>query len=264
MRAWLVAVLVGAGGCPVVGAEIVTKSVAYEHDGVALEGFLAFDDAVKGRRPGVLIVHEWWGLNDYARERARQLARMGYVAFALDMYGKGVLATTAEQAGRLSSQFKGQALMRTRARAGLDVLLRDERVDPRRVVAIGYCFGGTTVLELAYSGAELAGVVSFHGGLVPARGDDLTRIRARILVCHGADDPFVPDEEVAAFQRSMKAARADWQMISYGRAVHGFTNPGVDAFKIEGARYDAAADRRAWRHLGDFLEEVCGPTEGKR
>lgn len=260
-----VAAMIAAGA--LVGwsrAEVVTRTVAYEHDGAKLEGFLAYDDAAKDKRPGVLIVHEWWGLNDYARDRARQLARMGYVAFALDMYGKGVLAGTPDEAGRLASQFKGRPLMRTRARAGLDVLLRDERVDPRRVVAIGYCFGGTAVLELAYSGAELAGVVSFHGGLTPAQGDDLKRIRARILVCHGADDPFVSADELRAFEESMRAAKADWQMIWYGGAVHGFTNPGMDAFKIDGARYDASADRRSWRHLRDFLEETTGRGEGGR
>lgn len=243
---------------PVVEAKVVTRPVEYRHGDVVLEGFLAYDDGQSGKRPGVLVVHEWWGLNDYARKRATQLAEMGYVAFALDMYGKGVSTANREEAQKLSGPFYGSPLMRERARAGLAVLAADERVDSKRIAAIGYCFGGTTVLELAYSGADIAGVVSFHGGLTAPKPEDLRNIKARILVLHGAEDPFIPPDAIAAFQKGMQACKADWQMVSYGGAVHSFTNPGVNAANIEGAKYDERADRRSWEDMRQFFREVFG------
>ncbi|TWT41763.1 Dienelactone hydrolase family protein [Phycisphaerae bacterium RAS1] len=256
MRASLLAIL--AALIPLAEAKVVTRPVEYKHGDVALEGFLAFDDAQPGKRPGVLIVHEWWGLNDYAKRRAQQLAEMGYVAFALDMYGKGVVATTREEAQKLSGQFHGSPLMRERARAGLAVLAADEHVDAKRIAASGYCFGGSTVLELAYSGADIAGVVSFHGGLTAPKPEDMKNIKARILVLHGADDPFISADAIAAFQRGMQAAKADWQMVYYGGAVHAFSNPGVNAANIDGAKYDEKADRRSWEDMRQFFREIFG------
>jgi len=206
----------------------------------------------------VLVVHEWWGLNDFAREQARWLAEMGYVAFAPDMYGKGQVTNDPSQARELSGQFYGDnsSLMRERAAAGLDVLRRQNNVDRNRIAAIGFCFGGTTVLQLAYSGADIDGVVSFHGSLPsPAEADD-EQIRAMILVLHGADDPVVSDEQAAQFQDAMKRASADWQMIYYGGAGHSFTNPAADDLNMPGVAFNADANRRSRRHMKLFFDEL--------
>ena len=187
-------------------AAIVTRDVEYSQGGVKLQGFLAYDDAraAAGQLPGVLVVHEWWGLNDYAKGRAQQLAQLGYVAFALDMYGKGVVATDKTKAGELAKQFYGKPLMAERAQAGLDQLMATGLVDPLRVAAIGYCFGGTTVQALAYSGAPLAGIVSFHGNLLPATAEAVSKTKAKFLICHGALDPSSTRAQVETFSsRSM-------------------------------------------------------------
>lgn len=244
-------------------AEVVTKSIQYKHGDVQLEGYLAYDDAAEGKRPGVLIVHEWWGLNDYAKKRARQLAEMGYVAFALDMYGKGVVAKDRQEAARMSGEFKGKEIIRTRAQAGLDVLAKQKMVDTQRIAAMGYCFGGTTVLELAYSGADLTGIVSFHGGLVPPQAAD-KNIQARILALHGAIDPFVPPEAVAAFEKGVQEAGADWQLVAFGDAVHTFTNPAAGSDKSTGAAYDEKADRRSWEYMKVFFDEIFEESKPSR
>ncbi len=238
-------------------AEIIARDFAYRHGDVELEGYIAYDDSAKERRPGVLVVHEWMGLGENAKKRARMLAEEGYVAFAVDMYGKGVRAKDTKEAGALAGKYKGDRdLMRARIRAGLDELLKRDDVDPARVAAIGYCFGGTTVLELARSGAPIAGVVSFHGGLdapkPAAKGD----MKAKVLVLHGADDPFVKPEEVAGFEKEMRDSGADWQMTSYGGAVHSFTNPDAGNDNSRGAAYNETADRRSWRAMKDFLAEL--------
>lgn len=249
---------------PSAPSRIVTKPVAYEHAGVKLEGWLAYDDekAAAGKLPGVLIVHEWWGLNDYAKGRAEQIAKLGYVAFALDMFGRGVGTGDPKKANELAGQFYGKALMAERAQAGLDQLLKTGLVDPARVVAIGYCFGGATVQALAYSGAPLAGIVSFHGGLIPVPADAAAKNRARILICHGAVDSFVSKEAREAFTKAMDDGKFDYQFISYAGAVHAFTNPAADKINADtgiGIGYNAAADRRSWAHLQVFLSEVFAP-----
>ncbi|MGD9060002.1 MAG: dienelactone hydrolase family protein, partial [Desulfobacterales bacterium] len=225
-----------------VNAEVVSQNVEYKHEDIVLEGYLAYDDTAKGKRPGVLVVHEWWGLNDYVRMRVDKLAKLGYVAFALDMYGKGIWTDQASKAQELSGHLRGKPIMRQRARAGLEILRKNERVDPTKIAAIGYCFGGTTVLELAYSGADIAGVVSFHGGLTTPKAEDMSRIKAKILVLHGANDAFIPPEKIAAFQEGVGKAGADWQMIYYGGAVHSFTNPAADKKNINGLAYSPSAD----------------------
>jgi dienelactone hydrolase len=238
-------------------AAVHTEAVTYKHGDVTLEGFLAYDDSLPGRRPGVLVVHEWLGLNDYAKKRAEMLAQLGYVAFALDMYGKGVRATSPQDGPKLSAPYKdNRKLMRARAAAGLEVLRKHERVDPKRLAAIGYCFGGTTSLELARSGADLAGVVSFHGNLATPLPAGPGQIKAKILVCHGADDPVVPPAEVAAFEDEMRKAGADWELNAYGGCVHGFTNPGAGSDKSRGVAYSAKADRRSWQAMKDFFDEI--------
>jgi dienelactone hydrolase len=240
-----------------VEAKVVTQTVEYRQDGTVMRGFLAYDDGGKGKRPGVLVVHEWWGLNDFARERAVKLAGLGYVALAADMYGGGATTRDQEEAGKLAGALRGNPdLLRARAQAAYKVLATDPRVDPKRLAAIGFCFGGTTVLELAYSGADLAGVVSFHGGLPKARPDELKRIKAAVLVLHGADDPHVPAADLTAFEQAMRQAGADWQMVFFGGAVHGFTNPAAGNNRASGVAYDARAARRSWRYMQEFFREI--------
>lgn len=239
------------------GAGMKTGVVDYRHGDTVLEGYLAYDDSFTGRRPGVLVAHEWWGSNAYVRRRAEQLARLGYVAFALDMYGKGVLAKDAKEAGTLAGRFRGdRKRMRERAAAALDVLRKRPEVDPARLAAIGYCFGGTVVLELARSGAELAAVVSFHGGLDTPDPGDARNIRGKVLVLQGADDPFVPMSQRAAFQDEMRKGGVDWQYAEYGGAVHGFTNPDSGNDNSKGAAYNERADRRSWEAMKVFFEEA--------
>lgn len=246
-------------------AKVVTEAIEYRHGDARLEGWIAYDDASSERRPGVLIVHEWWGCGEYVKSRAAELAGMGYVAFALDMYGKGVLTTSGEEAARLSGQFYGNAeLWRARARAGYDVLARNERVDARRIAAIGYCFGGSTALQLALSGLDLAGVVSFHGGLPAITESDVRAIKARVLVLHGADDPFIRDEEIAQFQSAMRKGGADWQMVYYGGAVHSFTNPKADGSFNPGAMHHAPSERRSWEHMKVFFAEIFAESKPEK
>ncbi len=238
-------------------AGLRTERVEYRHGATVLVGYLAYDDAVAGKRPGVLVVHEWWGLNDYAKRRAEELARLGYVAFALDMYGKGTVTTNPKEAGRLAEPFRSdRQLMRARAAAGLEVLRNRPQTDPGRIAAIGYCFGGTTVLELARSGAALQGVASFHGGLATPNPADARNIKGKVLVLHGADDTFESPAEVAAFQEEMRRAGVDWQMNIYGGAVHSFTNPDAGRAGIKGVAYNEKADRRSWQALMDFFAEI--------
>ncbi|MGO9612273.1 MAG: dienelactone hydrolase family protein [Dissulfurispiraceae bacterium] len=238
-------------------AALHTEFVQYQHGNTMLEGYLAYDDTVVGKRPGVLLVHEWWGLNSYIMKRAEKLAKLGFIAFAIDMYGKGKRTTDPEEAGVLAGIYKADRnLMRSRAAAGLQVLIKQKQTDARRVAAIGYCFGGTTVLELARSGADIAGVVSFHGTLDTPDPSDAKNIKGSVLVLHGADDPFVPAAQITAFQDEMRQANVDWQMIFYGGAVHSFTNPESGNDKTKGVAYDERADRRSWEAMRLFFREI--------
>ncbi len=237
-----------------VHAEIVMNPVEYTHGETVLEGYLAYDDAIEGKRPGVLVVHEWWGLNEYTKMRTEQLAGMGYIAFAVDMYGKGKATKDPKQAMEWAGHIRTNQLMRDRAKVGLDVLLANDMVDPKRVAAIGFCFGGTTVLELSYTGMDVVGVVSFHGGLTAPKPEDT--IKAKVLVLHGAEDPNIKSEDIAAFQEAMREAGADWQMVYYGGAVHSFSNPEAGNDKSRGAAYDEKAAMRSWKHMQVFFEEI--------
>lgn len=245
-------------------AKIVTKPIAYEHAGVKLEGYLAYDDtkvAADKPAPGVLVVPEWWGLNDYAKHRATQLAKLGYVAFATDMYGAEVVTSDAKKAGELAGQFYGKPLMAERAQAGLDQLLATGLVDATRVAAIGYCFGGSTAQALAYSGAPLAGIVSFHGGLIPVPAGAAEKTKAKIMICTGAVDPMVGKADIDAFLKTMNDGKFDYQFISYAGAVHAFTNPGADQLAAANGltgkiAYNAAADKRSWAHMQAFFKEL--------
>ncbi|UPT75536.1 MAG: dienelactone hydrolase family protein [Elusimicrobiota bacterium] len=236
-------------------ATVRTKAVEYKHGDVVLQGWAAWEDGFKDKRPGVLVVHEWWGHGPYARKRAEQLAKLGYTAFAVDMYGKGVLAKDHEEAGKLAGAFFGdRTLMRDRALAGLAELKKLPYVDETKLAAIGYCFGGTTVLELARAGTDLKGVASFHGNLAtPVPAAD--KPKASILVLHGAEDNFV-NPGLAAFQDEMRKSKADWQLISYGGAVHSFTVPEAGNDPSKGMAYNKEADKRSWAAMKAFFEEL--------
>jgi dienelactone hydrolase len=252
------ALFAGLAGAPA-RAAIHTEAVEYKDGDRALEGYLAYDETAQGPRPGVVIVHEWNGLGDYVKGRARQLAELGYVAFALDMYGKGVRPKTTDESAKQAAIYRNdRPLMRHRAAVGLDVLLKNPRVDAQRVAVIGYCFGGGVALELARSGADIAGVVSFHGNLDTPNPADAKNIRAKILVQQGSKDPVAPRDVVTAFQNEMDDAHVDWEMIEYGGAVHGFTNPANGTDPSKGVAYNAEADRRSWRAMRDFFDEIFG------
>ncbi len=237
--------------------KVIFEKVEYKEADTVCEGLLIYDDAVKGPRSGVLIAHQWKGLTDYEKMRGEMLVTRGYVVLCADVYGKGVRADNPKDASALAGKYKGdRPLLRARINAALDFFRKHERVNPKQIAAIGYCFGGTTVLELARSGAEVAGVVSFHGGLNTPTPADAKNIKAKVLACHGADDPFVPNTEVLAFQKEMRDAKVEWQLLSYGNAVHSFTDKNAGHDNSKGAAYNAAADARSWRAMELFLAEV--------
>jgi dienelactone hydrolase len=239
-------------------AAIHTETVTYKSDDTVCEGYLAYDDAKPGKRPGVLVIHEWLGLNDYAKKRAEMLAGLGYVAFACDMYGKDVRGKAPEDGPKLSAPLKeNRTLMRARATAGLAVLRAQDKVDQTKIAAIGYCFGGTSALELARSGANVRGVVAFHAGLSTSQPAEPGQVKAKILACHGGADPHVPPAEVQAFQDEMHKAGVDYQLNTYGNAVHSFTNWSAND-RAHGVDYDAEADKRSWQEMKDFFAEVFG------
>ncbi len=243
---------------PPVEAAVRTQDVTYTSGSVTLQGYLAYNDKITGKRPGVLVVHEWKGISAYEKMRVEQLASMGYVAFAADIYGKDVRPSTTEEASRTAAIYRNdRGLLRARALAGLQVLKEFRYTDPSRVAAIGYCFGGTTVLEMARANAGLAGVVSFHGNLdTPNRAAG--RIATKILALTGADDPYVPPAQRLAFEEEMRAAQTDWQMIIYGGAVHSFTNPASGNNPASGVAYNKTADRRSFAAMQAFFGELFG------
>jgi dienelactone hydrolase len=239
-----------------VRAAIHTETVEYKQGDATLAGFLAYDDSSKAPRPGVLVVHQWKGLTDYEQKRAEMLAKLGYAAFCVDIYGKGVRPTTPQDAGAEAGKYKrNRPLLRERVNAGLETFRKQSVVDAKRIAAIGYCFGGTTVIELARSGADLAGVVSFHGGLDSPTPADGKNIKCKVLACHGADDPFVPAKDLEVFESEMREAGVDWRLIKYGGAVHSFTDWKADG-SMKGAKYDERADKRSWEDMKAFLAEV--------
>ncbi|MBL0226145.1 MAG: dienelactone hydrolase family protein [Geobacteraceae bacterium] len=238
-------------------AAVKTKVIEYRQGDTVLEGYLAWDDTRSAKRPGILVVHEWTGINSHIRQRTEMLAKLGYVAFAADIYGKGVRPAAQADAAATAGIYKSdRALMRARARAGLEELRKQKFVDQQRLAAIGFCFGGTTVLELARDGADVKGVVSFHGGLSTPTPQDATRIKGKVLALHGADDPFVKADEVAAFQDEMRKATVDWQLIGYGNAVHSFTNRAAGTDNSKGAAYNEKADKRSWEAMKAFFAEI--------
>jgi dienelactone hydrolase len=243
-------------------AAVQGEEVSYQAEGVTLKGYLAWDDALKGRRPGVLVVHEWWGHNEYARMRARMLAEQGYTALAVDMYGDGRQANHPDDAGRFSAEVsKNMPLARARFEAAMSTLRKHRTVDAKEIAAIGYCFGGGVVLNMARIGEDLKGVASFHGSLGTDNPAQRGRIKARIVSFTGEADPMIGADKVVAFRQEMAAAGADFRVVTYPGAKHAFTNPAADElgrkFSLPLA-YNAEADRDSWAQLIVFLREVLG------
>jgi dienelactone hydrolase len=231
-------------------AKVKTELITYKDGSAELEGFLAYDDAVKAPRPGVLVVHDWTGLQEYTKTRTTQLAELGYVAFAADIYGKGVRPTDPKECGVQAGTYKNDLpLLRRRVLLGLDELKKQPGVDAKKLGAIGYCFGGTSVLELARSGADVRGVVTFHGGLSTTLPAEAGKIKARLLICHGGADDYV-NKEVPAFKAEMEKAKADMKFLTYEGAQHGFTKPGP--------AYQEKADKESWAAMKKFFVEVMG------
>lgn len=240
-------------------AAVVGQEVSYRVGDTVMKGYLAYDDAVTGKRPGILVVHEWWGHNAYARKRAEMLAGLGYTALAVDMYGDGKTADHPEDAGKFATAVrKDMDMMQTRFNAARDFLNRQDTVNAEHNAAIGYCFGGSVVLSMARAGADLDGVVSFHGSLdgLPHVGEKVT---ARVLVANGADDPFIGADSIAMFREEMDLAGVDYKFINYPGAKHSFTNPGANAFGEKFGlplEYSAGADQASWQAMQEFFDSI--------
>ena len=241
-------------------AAIVGEEVNYKADGTVMKGYLAYDDSIKDKRPGVLVVHEWWGHNPYARKRAKMLAELGYVALAVDMYGDGKQAAHPDDAGKFSGEVKkNMPVAKKRFLAAMHVLKKDRHVDSDHIAAIGYCFGGGIVLEMARAGLDLDGVVSFHGSLGTDNPAQAGTLKAKILVLNGADDPFVKPEQITAFKEEMQRAGADFHFINYPGAKHSFTNPDADDFGTKFGlplAYNAEVDRKSWQEMQNFFDNI--------
>jgi dienelactone hydrolase len=239
-----------------VAGNLHTETVVYQQDGTELRGYLAWDKDIEGKRPGVLVVHEWWGLNDYARHRAEALAELGYIALAVDMYGEGKSTEHPQQAGEWATWIRNnKGVGAARFVAAKKLLEEQELTRKGQIAAIGYCFGGSVVLTMAMSGADLAGVVSFHGGL-PTEPASADKVKAKILVCHGGADPTISQEQIHTFLQNLDAVGADYEFIIFGGAKHSFTNKGADARGIPALAYNPAADRRSWRAMQDLFDEI--------
>lgn len=246
-----------------VEAKLITQAVTYEQKGIQLEGYLAYDDekTTAGPVPGVLVIPEWWGVNAYVKSRADQLAQLGYVAFVADMYGKGKVTEDPKQAEEWSTPFYGKSLMPERAQAGLEQLLKVAQVDKAKIAAIGFCFGGSAVQTLAYSGAPLAGIASFHGGPVPAPASAAGKIKAKFLLMNGAVDKMVSPEDRIELEKSLEKIGVDYQSIDYAHALHAFTNPDADRVAQEHGMvgkigYNEPAARRSWQQMQIFFDEI--------
>jgi dienelactone hydrolase len=241
-------------------AAIVTHPVDYaDEKGTALHGYVVYDDALAGKRPGIVVIHDWRGLTDYTKMRSEMLAKLGYIAFAADIYGEDIHTQGPQAWMKEITIYKSDRdLYRERARAAYTAFLKQPLVDPTRVAAIGYCFGGTGVIEMARDGLDLKGVVSFHGGLDSRPLSPGATIKAKVLALCGADDPYEKPEDMQAFEQQLRDAKVDYEIVSYGHAVHAFTDAQVDALNQPGAKYNADADHRSWQAMRDFFAEIFG------
>jgi dienelactone hydrolase len=260
MRLAVFILVLGMAGVVAAEPKIVGKNVEYSAQGVVMKGYLAYDENIKANRPGVLVVHEWWGLNDYARRRARMLAELGYTALAMDMYGGGKQAMHPEDAKAFSSELmKNFDSAKARFMAAMQFLKQQGSVDPTRIAAIGYCMGGGIVLNMAREGMDLKGVASFHGSLTAVKPAQPGVMKAKILVLNGAADKFITSEQIEAFKQEMKSAGADFKFISYPGAVHSFTSPDADELGKKynmPIAYNAEADKKSWDELKKFLTMI--------
>ena len=240
-------------------AAIKSERIEYKAGNAVMEGYVAYDDASTAKRPGVVVVHDWMGLAPIAEQRANELAAQGYVAFAADIYGKNVRPKDAQEASVLAGKYKAdRKLLRERVRAAYDALSKFRLTDTTRLAAIGFCFGGTTVLELARSGAPLKAVVTFHGGLGSPTPADAKNITAKVLVLAGADDPYVPASDIVAFKKELNDAKIDWQFVEYSDTVHSFTIPLAGNDNSKGAAYNERSSKRAFAAMRDFFGETLG------
>jgi len=241
-------------------AQIKSSVIDYQIDGQPFRGYLSYDDSISGKRPGVIVVHEWWGHNAYARKRAEMLAKLGYTAFALDMYGAGKLAKHPDDAQKfMQAAMTNMSIMEKRFNEAVKLLKQQPTVDPNKIAAIGYCFGGGVVLHMASTGADLDGVVSFHGALSTVKTAQANKINAKILVLNGADDPFVTAAQITAFKQIMQKAGADFEFVNYPGAKHSFTNPEADSFGKQfnlPLQYNAAVDKKSWQRMQQFFKTI--------
>jgi len=238
-------------------AAIKTQTVEYKQGDTTLEGFLAYDDSIQSKRPGIIVVPGWNGVDDSGKMRAQMLAQLGYVAFVADVYGKGIRPSTSKEAAQEAGKYsRNRPLYRARMQAALDVLRRLHSSAIGKLAAIGYCFGGAGALELARSGADVAGVVTFHGDLSTPTPQDARNIKGRVLVLHGADDPAVPLKAVEALEKEMSDAKVDWQVVLYSGTVHSFTSPSAGNDNSRGSAYNERADKRSWIAMQDFFREI--------
>lgn len=238
-------------------AAVQTKVVKYKHGTQECIGFLAWDDAQEGKRPGVLVVHEWWGLNDYAKDRAKKLAELGYVAFCADIYGDGKTVDHPKDAGEMATKTRMNVDdWRKRAQKALATLKAQPQCDPDKLAAIGYCFGGSTCLQLAYTGADLKAVATFHAALPSAKPEEAKQIKPEIVICHGADDSFIKEETIKAFRSALDAAKVKYEFIAYPGAVHSFTVPDADKHNVAGLKYQKAADDASWKKMQELFDKT--------
>lgn len=251
IKALLLSLLISSGAY----AKVKTEKVEYKSGDLTFEGFLAYDTANKGKKPGVMIVHNWMGVTAETESKAIEVAKLGYIAFAGDIYGKGIRPKDAKEAGELAGKYKGDLkLLRERANLAIEELRKQKQVDTGKIFVTGYCFGGTTAIEVARSGADVQGVVSFHGGLIPSNDDK--NIKGQVLVLHGAIDPFVPQKDIDGFLKGMNEAKVNYTMTSYSGAVHSFTEKAAGNDISKGAAYNEQADKRSWIAMKEFLAEL--------
>lgn len=244
-------------------AAVQTKTIIYKDGKLDCHGFLAWDDAISGARPGVLVVHEWWGLDGYAKRRAEQLASLGYIAFSADMYGNGKTVDHPKDAGAMAGQVRSNVeAWRKRGLAALDVLKSQPQCDKKNVAAIGYCFGGSTVQQLAFSGTDLKAIVSFHGALVTPTSEQLKQTKAAILICHGADDSFISADTVKSFREALDKNSAKYEFVAYPGARHSFTvleaNETSKKFNLPGLQYNKEADEKSWDDMKKLFKQTLG------
>ena len=241
-------------------ADVLTENVSYQVDGVELQGYLVFPEGLVKETPGILVVHEWWGHNDYARRRAEMLAELGYVAFALDMYGEGKVTDHPNDAKKyMQEATSNPEVLIDRFQAALDLLKQQDHVDPNNIAAIGYCFGGAVVLNMARSGSDIKAVVSFHGALATTNPAAKDTVKAKVLVLHGGNDAMVPEDQVKTFEQEMQAANVDYQLVTYEGVDHSFTNPAADEIGEKHSMpisYDREADEDSWQRMQNLFKEI--------